>query len=157
MPDARFELIGAGDETAALRRSSAVTVRPPIEWERREAAFAQASAILVTSRSEPFGMVVLEAMQAGVPVLYPRTSGAADALKSGIRIDPEATAAVADALTELLTRPELWEDVVRAQLAEIAAYAERNHALPIEAAWASVAAGPDRSVRGATATRTENP
>ena len=135
LPDAVFEIIGAGELAATLQRRREITLRPPIEWQERATAFSQASALLLPSRAEPFGMVVLEAMQSGVPVLYPRDSGAADVLASGIKITPAAIEDVAQELIKLLTDAEVWEDIVRAQLAEIAAYPKRDHAGAVAAAW----------------------
>jgi glycosyltransferase involved in cell wall biosynthesis len=142
LPDAQFLMFGEGEEASALRRRADVTLRPAIAWEDRADAFAQASALLLPSRSEPFGMVVLEAMQAGVPVLYPSDSGAADALASGIKIDPAATADVAQRLVALLTDPEDWERTARAELTEIAAYPARDHAGPIREIWQALHAPP---------------
>lgn len=135
LPDAVFEMIGSGESAAMLERRAEITLRPAIDWQERATAFSQVSALLLPSRAEPFGMVVLEAMQAGVPVLYPRESGAADALTSGIKITPTAIEDVAQQLINLLTNVETWEEIVRAQLVEIVAYPKRDHAAAIAAAW----------------------
>jgi glycosyltransferase involved in cell wall biosynthesis len=59
-----------------------------VGWDKRGEAFRGASAMVVPSRSEPFGMVILEAMQYRVPVIYPIypiDSGAAEVLENGIK------------------------------------------------------------------------
>jgi glycosyltransferase involved in cell wall biosynthesis len=140
LPDTQFVVHGEGEEADRLRWRPEVALNPPIAWEKRADAFDQASALVVPSRAEPFGMVVLEAMQAGVPVLYPRESGAADALTTGIKIDPAAIGAVAQRLVALLTDPEDWERTARDQLAEIKAYAARDHAAAMRALWQALPA-----------------
>jgi glycosyltransferase involved in cell wall biosynthesis len=140
MPETQFVMHGDGEEAGALRWRPEVALNPPLAWEMRADAFSQASALVVPSRAEPFGMVVLEAMQAGVPVLFPRDSGAADALTSGIKIDPAAIDAVAERLVALLGDPEDWERTARDQLAEIRAYAARDHAAALRALWQTLPA-----------------
>ena len=69
----------------------------------------RASSVL-PSRVEPFGIVVLEAMRAGLPVIVSRRGGAPDIVREGIEglvVDPEDTAALAAALERILDDPQL--------------------------------------------------
>jgi glycosyltransferase involved in cell wall biosynthesis/uncharacterized protein YjbI with pentapeptide repeats len=55
-----------------------ILMHDAVPWEERRRAYHGASLVIVPSRSEPFGLVVLEAMQFGIPVLYPETAGVAE-------------------------------------------------------------------------------
>src|SRR6201999_3708049 len=67
LPWARFEVFGDGED-----RGQTVVwgldYRGPLPWIRRGEAFAGATVAVVPSRAEPFGMVVLEALQHRTPV-----------------------------------------------------------------------------------------
>ncbi|WP_223284875.1 glycosyltransferase family 4 protein [Hymenobacter qilianensis] len=73
--------------------------------------------MLHPSREESFGMTLVEAMQAGVPVIAGAKSGAVpwvlDYGKHGILTDINSPAAIADALCHLLTQPQLYEKLSR--------------------------------------------
>jgi glycosyltransferase involved in cell wall biosynthesis len=96
-------------------------------WDKRGTAFRGASALLVPSRSEPFGMVILEAMQHRVPVIYPAESGAAEVLQSGVKIVGGDTAAMAEAVMRLLGDLGAWEEAVVTAAHEIERYPERDN------------------------------
>ena len=125
LPGVRFEVFGDGEERGRLP-SLGLDWRGALPWNRRGEAFAGATVTVTPSRSEPFGMVVLEAMQHRVPVLYPATSGAAEVLESGVKVDPADTAAMAERIEGLLSDLGEWEAVVRAQATEIDAYPRRD-------------------------------
>ena len=55
-----------------------VELKGKLAWADRETAFSDAAVVVVPSRFEPFGMIVLEAMQHGVPVLFPKSAGVAE-------------------------------------------------------------------------------
>ena len=123
-----FEVYGDGQLRDRLARDgSPLRMRGPLSWSRRWSAFDGAAALLVPSRAEPFGMVVLEAMQCGVPVLYTSEAGVAEVIGSGLPIDANNVAATADRLLELLDDRLLWENVARGERREIVSYPERGY------------------------------
>ncbi|CAH1258707.1 ANKRD28 [Branchiostoma lanceolatum] len=61
------------------------TIRPYGTQEEIARDIQHAHLVMVTSRSEPFGLVGLEAIAAGIPVLIPDQSGLADMIKDLIR------------------------------------------------------------------------
>ena len=66
--------------------------------------------LVFPSRYEPFGLVVIEAMATGIPVITASSTGAADLVKpeAGIVIsDPEDVKALTEALQTLTSYPEL--------------------------------------------------
>lgn len=123
---ATFEMRGSGEHPPALWRAGIVQ-RGGVDWTVRGSAFGDISALLVPSRAEPFGMVVLEGMQHHVPVFYPRHAGCAEVLESGLQIDPQDSEAVAAELLALLGDRGRWESVVRTQAQEIDQYHERGY------------------------------
>ncbi|MCU1458131.1 MAG: hypothetical protein JWL73_2223 [Actinomycetia bacterium] len=72
--------------------------------------FAGCSAFVLPSRHEPFGIVNLEAMAAGKPVVATDVGGVPDVVDSGVTgllVPPEDPGAVAAAVTQVLTKPDL--------------------------------------------------
>ncbi len=53
-------------------------LRGGLSWNERFEAYSHATVVVVPSRAEPFGLVILEAMECGVPVLYPSNAGVAE-------------------------------------------------------------------------------
>lgn len=96
-------------------------------WAERGRAFENASLVVVPSRNEPFGMVVLEAMQHGVPVAFAKTAGVGEVVKAGVRIDPEDHAGTARDLVAILKDPAAWQRLADDGLAEIADYPARGY------------------------------
>jgi glycosyltransferase involved in cell wall biosynthesis len=106
-----------------------------LSWERRSVAFDGASILVVPSRYEPFGMVVLEAMRHGVPVFYPLNSGVAEVMKSGIQFDPTNTDHAAEQILRLLNNSSEWQSVVQRQFEEISKYSERGYEREMQQIW----------------------
>ncbi len=65
---------------------------------------------VLPSYEEPFGMVLLEAMQAGVPIIATRVGGIREVLgEAGILVPPKSPKAIADAIIDLSHNPEKVE------------------------------------------------
>ena len=78
---------------------------------------AGAAVVVVPSRREAFGLVVLEAWQAGVPVVATTHGGPAGLVTDGIDgllADPEDAAALGRAIARVLNEPGLSERLVEA-------------------------------------------
>jgi glycosyltransferase involved in cell wall biosynthesis len=82
--------------------------------------YRSADLLVVPSRTETFGMVVTEALAAGVPVLATRVGGVPEAVGRtehgvpGLLVPPQDAAAVAAALTSWLTDADLRRRLRRA-------------------------------------------
>ena len=131
-----FHVYGSGEPPMS---NAMVSFHGPLLWERRGEAFRGASVLLVPSRSEPFGMVIVEAMLHRVPVIYPDDSGAAEVLTSGVKFDQRDFTTVADFTERLLTDFLYWEDVVERQVAEIDRYCERGFERALLELWRALA------------------
>jgi len=113
--------------------TSFVSMSGGLQWPRRFEAFDRASVVIVPSRFEPFGLVVLEAMRQGVPVVYPREAGVAEVLRSGVRFK-DLQEAEQETL-KLLTDKAYWDKTSEAQLEEIAQYPSRHYEALLEEVW----------------------
>jgi phosphatidyl-myo-inositol dimannoside synthase len=97
--EAKAEGLGVADRVAFTGFASEATL---IELYRRCAAFA------MPSRGEGFGLVYLEAMRAGKPVLAARGSAAEEIVvdgTTGLLVDPDDREELRDALFRLLDHP----------------------------------------------------
>jgi glycosyltransferase involved in cell wall biosynthesis len=121
--EAEFHVYGSGYYPVP---PGIATFHGPLSWDRRSEAFRDASILIVPSRAEPFGMVILEAMLHRVPVIYPRDSGAAEVLSSGVQLNVNELPTIADNAEKLLTDLFHWENIVEAQIAEITQYPSRG-------------------------------
>lgn len=90
-PAIRFVLAGGHGDAAGRRAVSALCARRPdrcrsVGWlppAGLERLFRSASVVVVPSSYEPFGMVALEAMRAGAPVLAAATGGLRELVRPG--------------------------------------------------------------------------
>jgi glycosyltransferase involved in cell wall biosynthesis len=107
-----LEIAGDGPEkpklqtlTDQLRLSSAVAF---LGWQASvEGCLAQADAFILPSRAEPFGIVCLEAMALGVPIVATRTDGPLEILDSetAILVERESVEALARAILLTVNEP----------------------------------------------------
>ena len=114
-PEARLLIAGDGEHRRALERTAArlevedaVTFLGRCDAARVRALLAGAGALAVPSIYEGMPLVVLEAMEAGVPVVASRVSGIPEVVvdgETGWLVPPEDPAALAAALGEALSDP----------------------------------------------------
>jgi glycosyltransferase involved in cell wall biosynthesis len=109
-------IVGEGEERAALeerrrRLGLEQAVSMPGAWsaERVFAAYAEADLFALSSVSEGFGLVLVEAMASGLPVVAPALPGMDEIVTDGVdgRLVPARSARdLADAVLELARDPE---------------------------------------------------
>jgi glycosyltransferase involved in cell wall biosynthesis len=113
MKNVRFIMAGKGDllnemkQRVLNRNISEYFYFPGFVADSEIAELFQTSDVFVMpSVSEPFGMVTLEAMQCGVPVVISNQSGVAEVVKNAVKIDYWDTQAMADAIYAILINQE---------------------------------------------------
>lgn len=96
IPDARLALVGDGPNRQQLQEHFAGTPTNFVGYLRGKelaSAFASADAFIFPSRTETLGLVLLEAMAAGCPVVAAARGGILDIVTDGVNgylFDPEA-------------------------------------------------------------------
>ncbi|BCL35278.1 glycosyltransferase family 4 protein [Nostoc sp. MS1] len=96
IPQARLALVGDGPHRQALEKHFALTNTNFVGYlmgTELGAAFASADAFIFPSRTETLGLVLLEAMAAGCPVVAARSGGIPDIVTDGVNgylFDPKA-------------------------------------------------------------------
>ncbi|HAX90520.1 MAG TPA: glycosyl transferase [Cyanobacteria bacterium UBA11370] len=87
IPNARLALVGDGPHRSALEKHFAGTPTHFVGYlmgKELGSAFASADAFIFPSRTETLGLVLLEAMAAGCPVVAARSGGIPDIVTDGV-------------------------------------------------------------------------
>jgi glycosyltransferase involved in cell wall biosynthesis len=140
-----LRIAGTGFEERALRalateRGVAVEFLGAVTPAAMGDFYAQAGAFALVSTFEPFGVVVREAVAAGLPIICSRRAGAAGDIavegRNAILVEPEDVNEIAAALTRLATDPALGGTLAagsraldsEGEGADVAAFAAAAHA-----------------------------
>ena len=148
-PEARLRIVGRGSRADVVERLVAelpdqTAWTPALPTDEVARAMDEATLVVLPSRSEGMGRVVVEALLRGRPVVGSRVGGIRDLVRdgeNGLLVEPGDVGALADALVRALTDCELAERLAAAArpsaepwLATPEEYAERLHALVTRAA-----------------------
>ncbi len=127
IPEATLALVGDGPAREKLEKHFEGTRARFIGYlkgERLASAFASADALVFPSKTETLGLVLLEAMAAGCPVIAARAGGITDIVTDGLNgslFDPEDPKGLIETTQSLLS-----DHALRQSLSEAARYeAER--------------------------------
>ena len=88
-----------------------VTVHPFLEWQDLERLFNRATLFAMPSLYEPYGLVYLEAMKCGTPVVCASTGGMSSIVRDqdcGWILDEREPMALANILDRALSDPDAW-------------------------------------------------
>ncbi|WP_404430570.1 glycosyltransferase family 4 protein [Microbacterium lacus] len=128
--DTRLVVIGDGPERGSLTKQSEqlgishrVSFVGMLQSPQVAAAMASALAVVVPSRVESFGIVVLEAWRASAPLIVTRRVGAPvrDRIDAVV-VDPEESATFARALDAVAADPVLRESIAAAGARRVEAF-----------------------------------
>ena len=113
-PDAFFVITGSGDmegqiiqQAAALGISDHVLFPGFLRGAQLNQMFASADLFVMPSVSEPFGLVSLESVVSGTPVLISKQSGVSEVLRHALKVDFWDTAEMANQILAVLNYPSL--------------------------------------------------
>jgi glycosyltransferase involved in cell wall biosynthesis len=116
LPRARLLIAGAGGYLASLEQRAAdlditaqVTFAGFISDDERDRLYHAADVAVFPSLYEPFGIVALEAMAAGCPVVVAATGGLAEVVtahETGLTVQPSDPAALAWGIRHTLQHPD---------------------------------------------------
>ncbi|QDZ39088.1 glycosyltransferase family 1 protein [Euhalothece natronophila Z-M001] len=122
IPRARLAIVGDGPSRENLEKYFADTPTHFVgylEGETLGAAYASADAFVFPSRTETLGLVLLEAMAAGCPVVAARSGGIPDIVTDGVNgylfepDDPEGAITATQKLLEARSERELLREQAR--------------------------------------------
>lgn len=144
---AHIQLVVSGGDTPQLRKDLGLVARlglsrfvstpDAIDEADLPSLLRLASAVAVLSRSEGFGLPVLESMASATPVIVARASAPAEVAGAvGIQVDPDDPASVADGLARALRERELLRGPLAARARE---FTWESCAERIESIWESLA------------------
>ena len=111
IPQARLALVGDGPNRQTLEKHFADTPTNFVGYlggQELGSAFASADAFVFPSRTETLGLVLLEAMAAGCPVIAARSGGIPDIVENGVNgylFDPGDDQGAIAATQRLLANP----------------------------------------------------
>lgn len=136
-PDLRYLVVGQGPYLAACQQlvndlaiNSQVIFITDADDQQRAAWYQLADIFIMPARQlggdfEGFGIVYLEANQAGKPVIAGRSGGVADAVVDGLNglmVDPNSSHEIIAAVSRLLDNPALSQQLGQAGQARLAAF-----------------------------------
>lgn len=113
LPGLRLALVGGGPDMEHMRELFAglpAVFTGFLKGQELVAAFASADALVFPSTNETFGLVALEAMACGLPVVASMTGGLVDILRDGqnaLVYDPDDPESLTERLRALVRAPEL--------------------------------------------------
>ncbi|MGI8501932.1 MAG: glycosyltransferase family 4 protein [Hassallia sp.] len=119
IPSARLALVGDGPHRQALEKHFAGTNTNFVGYLTGRdlgSAFASADAFIFPSRTETLGLVLLEAMAAGCPVVAARSGGIPDIVTDGVNgylFEPEANIQSAITATVRLLEQKQEREIIR--------------------------------------------
>ena len=116
VPDVRYVIAGEGDDRKRLeQKATSLGLRDRVVFtgfvpeDRKRDYYNLADAFVMPSRGEGFGIVFLEAMACGIPVVGSTVDGSREALRGGelgALVDPGDSAAVTREALAALRRPK---------------------------------------------------
>jgi glycosyltransferase involved in cell wall biosynthesis len=129
VPELRVRVVGGGPEAPSLRRlCRELKLETVVKWvgeaRRHELAreYQRADLFCLPSVQEGFGIVFLEAMAAGKPIVAARAAAVPEVVRHGLLVEPEDAEALADGILRLWRDPALRATIARRQREDVEEY-----------------------------------
>ena len=131
IPNARFVIVGTDwgmkEEMESIAKQAGCSSRliftgQITETDDKTAMFKEADLFLLPSIGEAFGIVYLEAMAAGIPIVAARAGGVPDIItdqENGIMVEPKNPEAIAGAVEKLISDQKLSKQIVKNNLEKV--------------------------------------
>lgn len=140
---AKLWIVGSGELTdevkLATQRCNKITYFGRVSGDLLWCIYHAADVFVIPSRSEPWGLVVNEAMASGLPIIATKNVGCINDLvldkRHGIIVQPQNVTALLEALNYMLQNPEKRKLMAKNASEHIASWTLKNEAKNIMAAW----------------------
>ncbi|MEK7591322.1 MAG: glycosyltransferase family 4 protein [Patescibacteria group bacterium] len=113
-PDVQFVVAGEGDmlpllieRACGLGLADTLVFAGKVNTTEAKMLYAQADCFVMPSLSEPFGLVALEAVAHGTPIILSKQSGVAEVIDHSFKVDFWDTAKMADCVLTILREQPL--------------------------------------------------
>lgn len=127
-PDIKLDIYGSGpekkvkivqDKISALSLDKHVTIKGRIDNTLLQQKLKAYSAFLLPSKNESFGMVFVEALFSGLPILYHANTGIdgyLDGIDVGIKVETQEVDELANKVEELIVRHDFFHQRIKCAL-----------------------------------------
>jgi glycosyltransferase involved in cell wall biosynthesis len=146
IPEVEIRIVGNGPEYRRLHSLyMELTLDPTVKWlgdvspAALAAEYNRADVFCLPSVQEGFGIVFLEAMAAGRPIVATRAAAVPEVVTDGILVDPDNPEALAAAILGLYRDPVLRDSLAAAGLRNVERFAINRVAASFLAEVAKVA------------------
>ena len=126
IPGFEIRIVGNGPEFKRLRRICLeLRLEPIVRWlgdlsrAGLAAEYNRAQVFCLPSVQEGFGIVFLEAMAAGKPIVAARAAAVPEVVRNGILVEPDSPEALAEAMVRLYRNPDLCRRLGSAGLRDV--------------------------------------
>lgn len=133
IPKLEIRIVGNGPQREKLRQlSSDLHLESTIRWlgdvdmSTLAAEYNRADIFCLPSVQEGFGIVFLEAMAAGKPIVASRAAAVPEVVRNGILVEPENPEALAEGIIRLYRDPDLRLSLASSGLHDVESYAMRR-------------------------------
>jgi glycosyltransferase involved in cell wall biosynthesis len=146
IPELEIRIVGNGPEYGRLQSIHRErNLGPAVQWlgnasmSRLAEEYNRCDVFCLPSLQEGFGIVFLEAMAAGKPIVAARAAAIPEVVRNGLLVEPDDPAALADALVCLYRDPDLRRSLGAASLRDVEQFGMNRVAARFVSAIARVA------------------
>jgi glycosyltransferase involved in cell wall biosynthesis len=148
IPQLEIRMVGNGPEYARLAQiSQQLHLDPIVRWlgdvtiSALAREYSRADIFCLPSSQEGFGIVFLEAMAAGKPIVAARAAAVPEVVRDGILVERDNPEALAEAILRMYRDPDLRQSLGSAGLRDVQRYGMRRVAQQFLTEVAKVAPG----------------